>query len=157
MKHPMSRNVSGDKNPNYKGGLWKICPICGNKKDFNAKTCSECYTKLGRKGNRNKYFGEENSNYKGGISPVYNLIRSSVKYSEWRVLIFQRDFFICQACKKNSEGDLNAHHIKLFHQILEENEIKTIEQALQCDELWDISNGITLCEDCHNQIHNKEK
>jgi len=23
-------------------------------------------------------------------------------------------------------------------------------QALSCDELWDLNNGVTLCEDCHN-------
>ena len=146
-------NHSGENNPNYKGGLWKICPFCGNRKDFNVQMCSECYTKSGRKGNRNQYFGENNSNYRGGITPLYLAVRSCSKYSEWRINIFQRDMFICQACKKTSEGDLEAHHIKRFSVIINDNKIETIEQALLCEELWDISNGITLCNDCHKKIN----
>ncbi len=149
-------NHSDFNNPNWKGGTWKICPVCGGKKDFNAKTCSDCYI---RKGNKNSYFGKNNSNYKNPdnrITPLNQSIRNFEKYSEWRILIFQRDLFICQACKKKSEGDLNAHHIKKLSSILEENKIKTIEQALECDAIWNISNGITLCESCHNLIHKGE-
>jgi len=33
----------------------------------------------------------------------------------------------------------------------------TIDQALLCAELWDVWNGITLCKECHDKIHNEEK
>lgn len=31
----------------------------------------------------------------------------------------------------------------------EETKNKTVDEALVCDELWDIDNGRTLCEECH--------
>jgi len=33
--------------------------------------------------------------------------------------------------------------------ILEDNEIKNIDDALGCEELWNINNGRTLCHPCH--------
>jgi len=50
-------------------------------------------------------------------------------------------------------GKLNAHHIKQFHNIIEENKIKTREEANNCEELWNINNGITLCKECHIIAH----
>lgn len=107
-----------------------------------------------------QFFGKNNPHWKEPSERKTYLnqaIRSTNKYSEWRVQVFQRDLFICQACKKKSEGDLNAHHIKAFHIILKEQDINSIEQALQCNSIWDISNGITLCEDCHKNIHKNYK
>src|SRR3990167_7315304 len=46
---------------------------------------------------------------------------------------------------------LNVHHRNPFYKILEENQIKTVEQAKNCKELWDIVNGRTLCIPCHKQ------
>ena len=35
--------------------------------------------------------------------------------------------------------------------ILKENKIDTVEKAQKCSELWDLSNGRTLCVDCHKK------
>jgi hypothetical protein len=49
---------------------------------------------------------------------------------------------------------LNAHHKdKSFSKIMEDNNIKTLEEALICGELWNINNGITYCKKCHKQKH----
>ena len=37
---------------------------------------------------------------------------------------------------------------------MEEYQIKTFEQALNCAELWDINNGRTLCKECHKKTDN---
>ena len=91
--------------------------------------------------------------WKGGITPLKLLIRQSFKYRQWRSRIYERDNFICQECG-GSGGRLNADHIKSFSLILEENNIKTLEDAKECNELWDLGNGRTLCEDCHKQTDN---
>ena len=62
-----------------------------------------------------------------------------------------RDNFICQECGYNKGRILQAHHIKPFTEILVKYNIKTLEEALDCEELWDINNGITLCEYCHKK------
>ena len=46
-------------------------------------------------------------------------------------------------------GRLNADHIKQMALIVYENELKTIHDAFECEELWDLNNGRTLCEECH--------
>jgi len=40
---------------------------------------------------------------------------------------------------------------KKFSDIINNNNITTMEAALECSELWNLNNGITLCEDCHNK------
>lgn len=95
---------------------------------------------------------EFSSNWLGGVTTIYQTIRNSQKYSEWRTSIFERDNFTCQECHKTN-CYLEAHHIKLFNLIIKENNITTFDQALQCEQLWDLSNGITLCKKCHDSKH----
>jgi hypothetical protein len=92
-----------------------------------------------------------NSNFwKGGVTLLNELIRKSLEYKIWRRNVFERDDFTCQNCGKIG-GTLQADHIKPFSKIVEENQIKTVEEALNCPSLWDINNGRTLCLGCHKQ------
>lgn len=93
--------------------------------------------------------GENNPNWKGGISQINNSIRNLVEYMNWRAAVFKRDNYICQICGDNKGRNLNSHHIKQLSEIINENNIKEIIDAINCKELWDINNGITLCEHCH--------
>lgn len=99
----------------------------------------------------NPLCGENSSQWKGGITPLNKIIRECSKYEEWRVSVFQKDNFKCAECGKENTY-LNAHHIKPFHQILKEKNIKSLQEALNSNELWDLDNGMTLCEECHNKI-----
>lgn len=92
--------------------------------------------------------GNKSHFWKGGITPLTRLIRGCLKYRQWILETFKRDNFICQQCGKGG-GDLEAHHIKPFSKIIKEYKIKTLDEALNCEELWDINNGITLCLKCH--------
>lgn len=67
-------------------------------------------------------------------------IRTSPEYNEWRRKVFERDDYTCQICGQRG-GKLNAHHIKRFADFPEK----------RCE----LSNGITLCERCHKNIHRK--
>ena len=75
----------------------------------------------------------------------------------WIIAIFERDNYTCQECKKRGV-ELHAHHcIKEFAKIIRDNKITSIEEALACEELWDLKNGITLCVDCHDKKHFRGK
>lgn len=63
---------------------------------------------------------------------------SRYKYKVWRTTIYERDNYTCQDCGKRG-GKLNAHHIKPWKQY----------PSLR----YEISNGITLCWDCHKKAH----
>lgn len=101
---------------------------------------------------REKHSGKNSSNWRGGISGLNARIRIIPIYADWRFKVFFRDGFSCVLCK--SHKNLNADHIKAFSLLLREFEIRSIRQAERCSELWDISNGRTLCFDCHRQTEN---
>jgi len=80
--------------------------------------------------------GVNHHNWKGGISSENSIIRSSIEYREWRKLVFKRDNYICQCCGGKSGVNITAHHILNFSDYIELR--------------FDINNGITLCDKCHN-------
>ena len=85
------------------------------------------------------------------LTPLYIAIRECYKYRQWRTDIFRRDNFICVLCGERG-GELNAdHYPKRFTDIIRESGIKTIEEALDLKELWNIEYGRTLCRKCHSQ------
>ena len=99
--------------------------------------------------------GENHPSWKGGITPLVMSVRKCYKYIEWRKSVFARDDFTCQDCgarsKRGASVHIEAHHIKEFSKIFNNHNIKKYKQAIDCKELWDINNGITLCLDCHNK------
>ena len=150
-------NKRGSLSPMWKGGeVAKNCLICNNKfmtrqydiKIGKGKFCSrKCYEKWYSENKK----GVNNHLWKGGITPLTKKIRHCLEYKTWHQSIFERDSYMCQICKQKG-GDLHVNHKKLFSNILKDNHIKTIEDALICQELWSINNGSTLCIDCHYLI-----
>lgn len=162
---------SGEKNHNWKGGETKIiCAFCGKEKKIRpAKArnggnffCSKLCCYEARKGitfspgttfKRGQTAGEKNNSWKGGVTPIRKLVRSSVKYAEWRQRCFVRDDFTCHRCGKQG-GDLNVHHRKTFEVLLKEAMnclplFSPYEAAMIYTPLWNTANGITLCKKCH--------
>ena len=86
-----------------------------------------------------KQKGEKGSNWKGGITPINHTIRASFEYQNWRKAVYERDNYTCQVCGvKSGKGKsvyLESHHLKSF---AEYPELR-----------FEVSNGITYCEDCH--------
>lgn len=83
--------------------------------------------------------GDKHWNWKGGINPLHDTIRKSLKYKAWRGLVFERDGYTCQECRAHSGNGtaliLHADHIKPF--------------ALYPDLRFVLENGRTLCAACH--------
>ena len=100
--------------------------------------------------------GENAYNWKGGITSLHHQIRNCFEYRQWRSDVFTRDDFTCQYCNQTG-GNLIAHHIVEFADIIERHEILTLEEALECSELWNINNGITFCKECHTEFHEINK
>jgi len=92
--------------------------------------------------------GNKHYNWQGGITILAKRIKRCFKYRQWKSDIFTKDNFICQRCNKRG-GYLEAHHIKKFYKIIKENKIKTVDEAINCEELWNVNNGITYCKNCH--------
>jgi hypothetical protein len=77
----------------------------------------------------------ENNWTLGNLTNKDTLIRNSKEYGNWRNSVFERDRYTCQCCGKIG-GKLNAHHIENFAEHLELR--------------FDLNNGITLCDQCHD-------
>lgn len=150
---------AGKLHPNYKRGNYckgkKYCCIeknCKNKVSEPDRRCHKCAHK-----------GKNNSSWKGGLTDLYIMIRHLDEYKSWRKSVFERDNYICQKCGDNKGGNLEAHHKKQFAQILQEflqeySQFSPIEDketlvrlATTYKDFWDVSNGVTLCRDCHNE------
>lgn len=83
--------------------------------------------------------GEKANNWQGGKTESLKILRNSREYKQWRALVFERDNYTCQICKQRSSKGfrlrLEADHIKPF----------SLYPLLR----FDVSNGRTLCIDCH--------
>lgn len=73
--------------------------------------------------------------WKGFAELETRRLRKSSDYKEWHSLVLKRDNYTCQCCGKKG-GKLHVHHLESFSH---NPELR-----------FDISNGITLCEECHS-------
>lgn len=136
--------------------IWRCRCECGNIVDVitaslrngNTQSCG-CYNKERLS---ETHLGVNHHNWKGGITPLNHASRTCTEYKEWHFSVLQRDRFTCQRCNQ-LRGKLVAHHIKHFSTLLKEHNITTLEEAIGCEVLWDIDNGITLCKKCHKKEH----
>lgn len=81
--------------------------------------------------------GEKSSNWKGGISSESMRIRGSFEMKLWRSEVYKRDNWTCVIGGKEHGNKLQADHIRPF--------------ALYPELRFDISNGRTLCVECHKK------
>lgn len=141
----------GKNNPCYKERIIKYCLWCGEEylvipsQDKRTKCCSRfCQNKrLGK-----IHSGENHHNWQGGITKLMNAIRSCSKMDAWRKAVFKRDEYKDVITGEESDN-LNAHHIIGLAELVDMYNITTLEEALLCDAIWDIDNGMTLTRENH--------
>lgn len=100
-----------------------------------------------------KISGENHYNWKGGLSSLNKCIRESAKFRQWALSVYNRDNYKCVKCY--STESLEAHHIVELSIIISKFNIKNLKEAKNREEIWDISNGITLCTKCHYDVHGR--
>jgi len=117
----------------------KLSIINKGRKPFLGKKHSEETKKKISLSRIGKTAKENNPNWKGGITPINQQIRTSTEYIWWRKSVFERDNYTCvwcgARCGNGKQVILHADHIKPF--------------ALYPELRFAIDNGRTLCIDCH--------
>lgn len=83
-----------------------------------------------------KIRGEEHWNWRGGKRKERSRLMGQWEYRIWRKAVFDRDNYTCVACG-DTRVYLHADHIKPWSKFPELR--------------YDLSNGRTLCVDCHRQ------
>jgi len=131
-----NRVMTGKKHPRY-GCVGAMHGLTGkNHPMYGYKPSGELRLKLSK-----IFSGSNNPNWRGGTSGKRQIEMSKFKYKDWRKDIFEKDNYTCQCCGDQSGGNLNAHHIKSY---CDNPELRT-----------EINNGITFCQDCHNDFHHQ--
>jgi len=154
------RKQSATKNAQYcsrtclkiapKAKIKTACDICGIEflrypsslkwakiRNHSGQYCSKKCSDMASIGKRKN---EKSPLWKGGISRAYKYGYHSSEYKQWHNEVFKRDDYTCQICNTRG-GYLHAHHIKGFSQYP--------------DLRFIVSNGITLCKNCHMEVHSK--
>ena len=117
----------------------KSNPMFGKNHTEEAKNKITEKLKEWHKKNPDIQKGQNNHRWKGGSSTFRMMIRRSKEYKNWLKAVFRRDHYICVKCGNRGSGNLNAHHI--------------LSWADYPEERFDIENGLTLCVNCHREIH----
>ena len=117
-------------------------------------------------GEKNNMFGKKAElcpAWRGGTSPLRELIEGSWQYKKWRKDVFHRDNYKCITCGGNGNGkrggyhSIHAHHNISLAKIISKNYDLLEAGNYDIPELLDINNGITLCMECHLGLHTGEK
>ena len=87
---------------------------------------------------KQKLSGKNSTNWKGGITPITQRIRHSIKSQQWREKVFNRDNYTCQKCGKKCSNKLGPDYIQCHH-----------KEPWRKTKNNDMTNLITLCLSCH--------
>lgn len=120
--------------------LAKVCFVC--RRTF--KGCKK-HTKFCSTGCRLQYLNEypykdNNPAWRGGTVAGRRKLETTAKYQGWRKAVFKRDKYRCVLC--GSSKYIQAHHIKPL--------------SLYPKLATRLSNGATLCKECHLKTYAKE-
>jgi len=142
---------SGINNHNWKGGKPKCLDCDKQLSRYEAKRCNPCARKQFRGVKRplnvrlkmiqNLPRGSKHHHWKDGATPKRIKQLQSFEHKLWREAIFARDNYTCVLC-----GVRNGNGYKV---VLHPDHI--IPYCQRPDLAYDLSNGRTLCRECHRK------
>lgn len=110
---------------------------------------------VGRAIQRRTLRGQNNPQWRGGKMPLIRLIRGSGQYGFWRKQVYERDNYTRVVYgARNGQGTkvvLEVGHILPLAELVEMQQITSLEEAIACTLVWDVANGRTLCQPCHGK------
>lgn len=119
--------------------------------DTHRRFWAENPDKLAARGE--KLRGEQHYCWKGGVSKLNESIRRMTENRRWMEAVKARDGK-CIRC--GSISALEAHHIKPLADLVTELGVTSRDDARKhAVAIWDLSNGETLCGDCHYAEHGR--
>ncbi len=140
-RHKQSLAKIGKQTWNKLPTIDRACGFCNSifviRKGacYQPKFCGmRCRNEAYKEYDYSHYKGANSHFWRGGLSTENQRLRRSGRYRNWRTAVFERDNYTCQECSIRG-GYLHAHHIKPFY--------------LFKDSRFELSNGKTLCKDCH--------
>jgi len=86
-------------------------------------------------------------------------MRALSEYKEWRKEALLRDGHTCQLCgASGSSVALHVDHYPIsFSELVQINNVTSVEEAIKCPAMWNLDNARTLCRKCHYKVtFNKE-
>jgi len=112
-----------------------ICVDCGGAKQSSSRTkrCRDCHSKHFR-GENHPNWGKSIPEMQGANNPSWK----GVGEIYWRREVIKRDSGTCQKCSYSGTA-VQAHHITP----------SSVDKELSND----VNNGITLCANCHCELH----
>jgi len=96
--------------------------------------------------------GENHYRWRGGANRLNTSIRTLTENRKWMDGVKAKDG-TCSKC--GSEECLESHHVIPLADLIERHSIKTRDQARDCAALWDLDNGMALCQSCHYAEHGR--
>ena len=136
----------GNRDKLSGGVLWVVKCHCGELFETRpyriftevTKSCG-CYRRKYSSEQAKKYIGELHPNWNPELTDEQRISKRNISgVVDWRNSVYQRDYYTCKVCNKKG-GKLNAHHIDGWNWCTEKR--------------FDVDNGITLCESCHEDFH----
>ena len=81
-------------------------------------------------------------------------IRRMPKYENWKKEVFKKYGRKCEVC--GEENNIEIHHRQSLHKIINHFGIKNINDAFECNKLWDVDNGSVVCKFCHEKTRSHQ-
>ncbi len=127
----ISEVKTGKKYPNISKALIGISRNAGENNPFYDKHHTQETKQKMSLARR----GENNVNWKGGLTKLVRGIRRSPEYHQWRKAVLERDKHTCQDC--GCIRRIVAHH---------KQSIFDYPKGV-----FEVDNGLALCSDCHKR------